>query len=461
MASRPKDEARESRISSAVFALLCGWLAFGVLVYGAVDTGTIAILTLFTAVIVLLWLVESWRKKELSVRPSVLILPMLGWATLAVIQLLPLREPDLPAGALNIPAAASISLDPYATRFFLMRLVICIVFFAAMLTFVNSRKRQLRLTVFIVIFGAVTAFFGILQWLAKPDSIYGLRPTPQALPFGPYVNQHHFAALMEMTIGLTLGILFGGKIGRDKKPILMIAAALMTIAVVLTGSRGGMISLLGVLVVLLIGRYMLTRNERSSAERSLTDRGGRFGRAAAWIAPVVLIAAVVIVLGGGNSLFRALGIETNDADFTSGRLHYWQTGWQVFLSHPIIGAGFDAFGVAYTKFDTANGFFRVEQAHNDYLQTLADAGVVGFICLASFIYLFFRESTRSLRDSDGSSRAAALGALAGCVGIFIHSFFDFPLRTPGNAFVFLALVTIAVTSFGKASETERSSHRHG
>ena len=115
-----------------------------------------------------------------------------------------------------MPAAASISLDPYATRFFLMRLLICIVFFAAMLTFVNSRPRQLRLTVMIVIFGAVMAFFGILQWLAKPDSIYGLRPTPQAIPFGPYVNQHHFAALMEMTIGLTLGILFGGKIGRDK-----------------------------------------------------------------------------------------------------------------------------------------------------------------------------------------------------------------------------------------------------
>ncbi len=275
MTSSPIDAGSESRISGAIFAILCAWLAFGVLVYGAVDTGTVAILTLFTSVIVLLWLADGWRKKSFTLRRNALLLPIFGWAAFAVIQLLPLRDAGMPTGALSVPAAASISLDPYATRFFLMRLLICIVFFAAMLTFVNSRPRQIRLSVMIVIFGAIMAFFGILQWLAKPDSIYGLRPTPQAIPFGPYVNQHHFAALMEMTIGLTMGFLFGGKIGRDKKPLLMIAAALMTIAVVLTGSHGGMISLLGVLIVLLVGRFIFARKEHVSSDRSLTDRGGR------------------------------------------------------------------------------------------------------------------------------------------------------------------------------------------
>ena len=46
------------------------------------------------------------------------------------------------------------------------------------------------------------AFFGILQRLAHPEGIYGFRETPQAIPFGPFVNQHHFAAFMEMTSGV-------------------------------------------------------------------------------------------------------------------------------------------------------------------------------------------------------------------------------------------------------------------
>jgi hypothetical protein len=43
-------------------------------------------------------------------------------------------------------------------------------------------------------------------------------------------------------------------------------------------------------------------------------------------------------------------------------------------------------------------------------------------------------------------KSAARGALAGCFGILIHSFFDFPLRTPANAFFFLLLTVIATVS---------------
>ena len=37
-----------------------------------------------------------------------------------------------------------------------------------------------------------------------------------------------------------------------------------------------------------------------------------------------------------------------------------------------------------------NGIERVEQAHNDYLQILADAGIVGLILAGFFIYQLFR-----------------------------------------------------------------------
>ena len=76
----------------------------------------------------------------------------------------------------------------------------------------------------------------------------------------------------------------------------------------------------------------------------------------------------------------------------------------------------------------------MEQAHNDYLQTLSDAGIVGFICVLAFIYFLVKQSLSIIASSTDERRTnIAIGALAGCNGILIHSLFDFPLRTTSNA----------------------------
>ncbi len=131
---------------------------------------------------------------------------------------------------------------------------------------------------------------------------------------------------------------------------------------------------------------------------------------------------------------------------------------KIFLDYPIFGAGLDSFGTAFTRYDTWNGTFRVEQAHNDYLQVLAEAGILGFACIAGFIFLLFKQSLQIIGTaSDNFRRSAAIGALAGCFGILVHSFFDFPLRTTANAFFFLILVVVATTSiyYPKFSRRER------
>ena len=93
------------------------------------------------------------------------------------------------------------------------------------------------------------------------------------------------------------------------------------------------------------------------------------------LANVVIAAAGVLFLSGADPLVRGTGLRGGKGDVTSGRMHFWSVAWQIFLEHPIAGAGFDAFGVAFTRLDTWNGYFRVEQAHNDYLQMLADGKI--------------------------------------------------------------------------------------
>jgi O-antigen ligase len=161
------------------------------------------------------------------------------------------------------------------------------------------------------------------------------------------------------------------------------------------------------------------------------------------VAVLIVVFGLALFLGGNDSLLRGIGAGGADVDISSGRFHFWPIAIKIFLAHPLLGAGFEAFGVAFTRYDTWNGFWRVEQAHNDYLQTLADAGIAGFACIAAFIYLLFKKGLRVVTTNHGFRKSAAIGALAGCLGVLVHSFFDFPLRTPSNAFFFLLLAAIA------------------
>ena len=340
------------------------------------------------------------------------------------------------------------SLNPYLTRLFVIQLIIAFVFFAAASTFVNNRKRFQGAALTIIIFSSILAFYCILQYLASHENLYGIRPFGQSSPFASFFNKHHFAAFMEMTLGLTLGLLFGEATRQNKKIFLIIAAVIMGMSILLTGSRGGIISLLGVFGFVIMWNFIKNReikNQNTSVEikkfflrRNLKLFGSGF-------ALIVILFFAVLFIGGDESLLRGFGLTGAEGDISTGRSHFWNIALQIFFAHPIIGAGFDAFGVAFTRYDTWSGAFRVEQAHNDYLQILADAGILGFICIIAFIFLLFKQGFQAIRqNTDKFVTNGAMGALAGCFGILIHSFFDFPLRTPSNALFFLMLATLAV-----------------
>src|SRR6185437_16136383 len=114
----------------------------------------------------------------------------------------------------------------------------------------------------------------------------------------------------------------------------------------------------------------------------------------------------------------------------------------VIKTYPVTGSGLGSFGEIYTRFDTRNGYYRLEQAHNDYLQTLSDAGIVGGILGLAFIGMLFRRGFQRRNTQDKFRRGVATGALAGCFAVLVHSMFDFTLHTTSNALLFLALATL-------------------
>ncbi len=429
--------------SRAIFVILCAVMVFSVIAYGAVDAWAWSLLLILTGLVVILWVGDAWREKEWRINPSALLLPLGGLIALGLFQLLPFHQ-RADADLLSVPTVSTLSLDPYATRFFVIQLIVYLIFFAAALVFINTRQRLQTVVLTIIIFGGAMAFFGILQRLANPDAIYGLRQPQQAIFFASFINQHHFAALMNMTLGLTLGVLFGRGANKDKTLLLVIAAFLMGIALLLTGSRGGLISFLGVLGFLLVPRLLEKKGGRERGQEPKIN--SKFLLIIGVFVLVVGLFGAVLMLGGDQSLMRGVGL-TSQEELTNGRLHFWGAAWKIFLDHPIIGAGLDAFSAAFTRYDSWNGTFRIERAHNEYLQTLAEGGIIGLICVISFIYLLFRKGLFIVQETSSNYRRSVTnGALAGGLGIIIHSLFDFPLRTPANAFFFLMLAALAVVT---------------
>jgi O-antigen ligase len=111
-----------------------------------------------------------------------------------------------------------------------------------------------------------------------------------------------------------------------------------------------------------------------------------------------------------------------------------------------LGAGLGAFPQAYTRFDTLGGYERAEQAHNDYLQILADAGIVGLILGGLFLFAFFRQGFESSRVGNTFRKGVAAGAFAGCFGVLVHSVFDFVLHVTAVSVLFITLLAMLAAS---------------
>ena len=76
----------------------------------------------------------------------------------------------------------------------------------------------------------------------------------------------------------------------------------------------------------------------------------------------------------------------------------------------------------------------------------ADAGIVGVIIGLLFLFWLFRLGLTAAKTENVYRRGVAIGALAGCFGILVHSIFDFVLHTTAVSVLFVTLMTLIVAS---------------
>jgi len=438
---------RHTLESRFAFLVICVAIVLSALAYGTVHYWALGLFNLGGLIILALWLVDGFQLGNLRINRNLLQLPLIGAIVLGVVQLLPLRG----GGLIN-----TLSLDPNNTKLVIVQLMSLLVYFAATLVFVDTPHRLRVLVRTIMIFGFLLAIFGLTQSFTSPTKVYWIRELNQSTAFGPFINRHHFAGYMELTISLPLGLLLAGSIDKEKRLLYLFIAGLMGVALVMTASRGGIISLVAEIVFLVIVTA-IWRKPSERRRRTSSRLKGIATRVALAAALIVGLFMGVILLGGEFSLSRFIDTVNTD-DPTTGRAHFWSVTLDMIKANPVVGTGLGAYGVIYTRYDTRNGLYRLEQAHNDYLQVFSDAGVVGGALALAFVVMLFYRGFQRAKSRDDFRRGVALAALGGCFAVLVHSFFDFTLHTTSNALLFLVLAALA-TMNGRVEDAPRRRRR--
>ncbi len=258
---------------------------------------------------------------------------------------------------------------------------------------------------------------------------------------------------MEMTFPLLVGLVLGGGIRRDRVLVYLSMAVVVWTALILSNSRGGILSLACQSLFLLfvsLGWY---------SARRLSREDGKEHKWLTFVQTSMLVRALVIMLilgtliagvfwmGGerfASKLAKPSATSAEDFDGIS-RKDIWRSTWELIKENPWTGVGFGTYFLAIPQYQMGSGRTKLEQAHNDYLDLAANGGVVGLGLAGWLVAMIVWRSRSSFRSSDAYRRAACLGAAAGILGVAVHSLVDFGLQLTGLAVVFAALIVILVS----------------
>ena len=387
-------------------------IAFSVLAFGTVEIWSGSILEAGAAVLFLWWAVLICRNREIETHWSPIYWPLLAFLGIATLQL-----------------AFGATAYPFLTGVALLKISACLLlFFLIGQAFRNPR--DLRFLVwFLMCFAFGVAVFGIAQNFTSHDVLYWYRPlTNGGNPFGPYVNRNDFAGLMELLapVGLSL-VLFRG-VRTEQMPFVGILTVVPIVALLMTASRGGIVSLVFELGVLALLVYVAHSKKSQIVPFAI----------------VLLVALLAMGWLGTNRILDRFSSYRADELTANRRVTMLKGTWHVFLAHPLIGCGLGTLVAVYPRYEPYYDGKIVDHAHNDYVEALAETGIVGGICGLAFFLLWLREARmRLVREQTFFSKAIHVAGVTACAGMMVHSFVDFNLHIPANGLVFLVMIALS------------------
>jgi O-antigen ligase len=408
---------------------ICCLLAFAVLSFGAVEEWSQAVLGVGASLLLVFWAIRLYYRKadQLYIPPE--IFPFAAFALVAVLQVVFHR-----------------TASRYFTRIEL-QLLLTYLIVVFLMSQAYSRTRHWRgYFWFLMSLGFFVSIFGILQYLTSNGKLYWVRTMrSEVYSFGPYVNRNHFAGFAELVIPVALVPLVLGKVRRERLFLVVLFALVPIVALLLSASRGGIVSF--AVQMLILFSLLLIRRVRS---RQMIVGG------------LVVLCAMMAVswIGVQQVLERFSGMQTMDVT-GSKRVAMREDTWRLFLDHPLLGTGLGTLEIVFPPYDSLYDGRVVDHAHNDYVEALAETGVVGGLCCAWFLVVVLLHSLTRLTEPGSSfGLVLNLSGLIACSGMLVHSLVDFNLHIPANALLFFVSAHLAVVRIEPNGSRGRENHSH-
>ena len=313
----------------------------------------------------------------------------------------------------------------------------------------------------LLVFGALEAAYGIIQYLTGYQKIFTFTKqfyTDDAT--GTYINRNHFAGFLELVIpfagmmvfyslqarsarGVPEGPAWGGDRHAHAQPmrpptlLYVFILTLLLVAGIFSRSRAGIFSILASLILMaLLGRL----------------GGGR----RVWMVITLLVIAGALTYGAWIGLEPVISrfetLTPTSLEDPSGRLAIWKQATGIVRNYPAIGTGLGTFNIAFRRYQTTSLDFLIDHAHNDYLEAVTDTGVLGAVLLFIPILGLLVKMIMSYGEARSAYRRAVLLACIGSTAaLLIHSATDFNLQIPANALLFAVVLGIGLKATNRTS----------
>jgi O-antigen ligase len=344
---------------------------------------------------------------------------------------------------LVIAGASAVLLNPLTldAQRELMRLASYVCFYYVILDWSETEDNTRILLKALMVSTIAVAIFGLWQALtggysALYDMLYPVQEEISQIPawegrITSFLEHYNgLSGYINLVLPFCLAFARGGS-----DPVLRTLSrwclVLAGVALLLTQSRGGLIAFVAMLLI--------------NACLSARDRKTRIRRAA-----IVLVACLIVAAAAGV-FFQRLG-EIDDFTAVS-RLAIWSGAFTLFAHSPVFGIGFGNLrGLMGGLLNLPDGW--TGDAHNLYLELLAETGLVGFLVFGILVVLSLRTALKQWRVTQSHfDKMIALAAFVAICGVLVHGTVDYLFHTTPQVtalfFLMLALLSAHASRRGQ------------
>lgn len=304
-----------------------------------------------------------------------------------------------------------------------------------------ARLRRLLWLLFLN--SAVLGLVSILQRLAGTDKLLWLMKSDFGSPdfhFGPYNYRANGAQYFNLLWPVCIGFWWlvrtrhqaqtqmNQRAGTGAHVVLLPLAILIGACPVISTNRAGaLLSLIALPLVFFL--LLLDGNKRDNKHRK-----GLFVLFVCWL-------GFSLFFGWAPLEKRLVELKNIDTDATAyERLEQSISTLKMVRDHPALGVGPYAYKAIY-QFYLAPQQRLYSFTHNDWLQTLAEWGGIGFVMISSALLIALRFSVSTQKDHFVMVGTIKVSTLM----VLLHSLFDFPLQIQSILFTFLLLLAVLIS----------------